>query len=250
MVKCGICGKEMKVITPGHIRLHGMTKEEFLLNFPQTKFSWNSNTKGAQIAWNKDLTKEIDPRIKSHTNYFSPEVMGAERYNLINEQRKLKISKNSNTEACKRGAIASSNKRKTLPNYGYTETGLKNLSKASSERMKGKHPWNYKLTKLTSESLRKMAEKKTLHHEKIDRKAYGWTLALRQLIRNRDNWHCTKCNISQKDLKYVLCVHHIDEDPKNNMESNLISLCRKCHCQIHAASLIKSRGLISCPPKS
>ena len=246
MVKCGICGKEMKTITPGHIRLHGITKEEFLLAFPQTKFAWNT-----------DLTKDTDSRIKGttqkghgigHKPTFNKEVLGEERYNLINEQRKLKISKNSNTEACRKGGIASSNKRKTLPNYGYTETGLKSMSKASSARMKGHKPWNDGLTKLTNESIRKMAEKKTLHHERIDRKAHGFTLELRQRIRTRDGWKCVKCGILQKDLKYVLCIHHIDEDPKHNDDdSNFISLCRKCHYQIHAASLIKSRGLSFVP---
>ena len=186
--------------------------------------------------------------LKGHPNYFSPEVMGEERYKLVNEKRNAKISKTSKERFTPETfRMLHEARKKKYPNY-FSETGLKSISKASSARMKGHKPWNDGLTKLTNESIRKMAEKKTLHHEKIDRKAHGFTLELRQRIRTRDGWKCVKCGILQKDLKYVLCIHHIDEDPKHNDDdSNFISLCRKCHYQIHAASLIKSRGLSFVP---
>lgn len=36
MVKCAVCGKEMKVINPKHVvRLHGMTMEEYRIQYPE-----------------------------------------------------------------------------------------------------------------------------------------------------------------------------------------------------------------------
>ncbi len=39
---------------------------------------------------------------------------------------------------------------------------------------------------------------------------------------------CFKCKIKEK-----LCVHHIDENQKNNDISNLMMLCKSCHSKIH-----------------
>jgi len=53
--------------------------------------------------------------------------------------------------------------------------------------------------------------------------------ALKEQIRKRDNYTCRECGFTQEQLKYKLPVHHIDYNKKNNLESNLISLCRGCH---------------------
>jgi len=54
---------------------------------------------------------------------------------------------------------------------------------------------------------------------------------LREQIRERDGYVCQnqECEITQEELGYVLSVHHIDYDKKNNEETNLISLCNSCH---------------------
>jgi len=52
---------------------------------------------------------------------------------------------------------------------------------------------------------------------------------LKMKIRKRDNYTCQKCNKTQKDLGYKLCVHHIDYNKKNCNPDNLISLCINCH---------------------
>jgi len=54
---------------------------------------------------------------------------------------------------------------------------------------------------------------------------------LKEQIRRRDNRKCQECNFSENELKYRLSVHHIDYNKKNNVSSNLISLCRSCHLQ-------------------
>ena len=53
--------------------------------------------------------------------------------------------------------------------------------------------------------------------------------ALKEQIRERDNYQCQECGYFQKDLEYKLPVHHIDYDKKNNDPLNLISLCISCH---------------------
>lgn len=56
---------------------------------------------------------------------------------------------------------------------------------------------------------------------------------LREQIRNRDNYICQECDITQEEciFKYgeVLSVHHIDYDKTNNELENLICLCHSCH---------------------
>ena len=52
---------------------------------------------------------------------------------------------------------------------------------------------------------------------------------LKDQIRKRDNFECQLCDIEQSKLNYKLIVHHIDYDKRNNLPSNLTSLCRQCH---------------------
>ena len=56
---------------------------------------------------------------------------------------------------------------------------------------------------------------------------------LKLKIRKRDKFQCRICHMKEEEhfLKYknVLNVHHIDYDKKNSVETNLITLCSKCH---------------------
>jgi len=54
---------------------------------------------------------------------------------------------------------------------------------------------------------------------------------LKKKIRERDNYTCQECGMTEKELGYKLHIHHIDYDKKNNNPDNLISLCRSCHLQ-------------------
>jgi hypothetical protein len=40
---------------------------------------------------------------------------------------------------------------------------------------------------------------------------------------------CCVCRIPRAPVE----IHHIDQDPSNNVESNLIAICRKCHDEAH-----------------
>jgi 5-methylcytosine-specific restriction endonuclease McrA len=90
---------------------------------------------------------------------------------------------------------------------------------------KGKH-W-----KLSKETRQKMSRKN--NHAYIDgrsKKPYGsgWTKVLKDKVKERDNYKCQNCGISDD-----LVVHHIDNDKHNNKINNLITLCRSCHTIRH-----------------
>lgn len=59
---------------------------------------------------------------------------------------------------------------------------------------------------------------------------------LKEERRKKDNYICQHCGITQKELKGYqkkLDVHHIDGDDTNNVEENMITLCRGCHTKLH-----------------
>lgn len=55
------------------------------------------------------------------------------------------------------------------------------------------------------------------------------TLKLNEKIRKRDNYTCQDCGKTQKEINQTLEVHHIDGDDENNVDENMITLCKSCH---------------------
>ena len=55
----------------------------------------------------------------------------------------------------------------------------------------------------------------------------------KKLIKQRDNYCCTLCNLMEADAKQLykrgLAIHHIDYDKLNSFPQNCISLCTRCH---------------------
>lgn len=47
-------------------------------------------------------------------------------------------------------------------------------------------------------------------------------------IKKRDNFSCRVCG-----KRFPLCVHHIDENRKNNKDDNLVTVCYTCHRKHH-----------------
>lgn len=60
-----------------------------------------------------------------------------------------------------------------------------------------------------------------------------WGVGLREQIRERDIHQCRYCGKTQRKNREKLTVHHIDYNKSNNVATNLISLCWKCHDKCH-----------------
>lgn len=64
-----------------------------------------------------------------------------------------------------------------------------------------------------------------------------WTKILRLAIRQRDNFTCQKCGMTEKEhlkkFRMVLSVNHIDFDKNNCDPKNLNTLCRGCNTSIN-----------------
>jgi len=62
----------------------------------------------------------------------------------------------------------------------------------------------------------------------------GWgSKILKNKIRERDNYTCQKCGITQEQCGEKLSIHHIDYIKENIDLNNLISLCRRCNAVVN-----------------
>lgn len=58
--------------------------------------------------------------------------------------------------------------------------------------------------------------------------------AITTRLKGKANWTCQKCHRHENKAKGIqIAVHHIDGNTSNNIESNLIVICRKCHLREH-----------------
>ena len=51
-------------------------------------------------------------------------------------------------------------------------------------------------------------------------------------VLERDNYACAICGSNDKPI-----VHHLDGNPKNNKENNLLTVCYKCHADLHGLTV-------------
>ena len=56
----------------------------------------------------------------------------------------------------------------------------------------------------------------------------GWYAELKALVFERDGYKCQRC-----DSTKTILVHHQNTNDGDNNLSNLVTLCRKCHQNIH-----------------
>ena len=61
----------------------------------------------------------------------------------------------------------------------------------------------------------------------------GVTQDLRAIVLERDGYKCQRCGYA------FLEIHHIDGNRWNNDPNNLVTLCRKCHFEIHAMEYLR-----------
>jgi len=93
-------------------------------------------------------------------------------------------------------------------------------------------PWNRGKDKFTDDRIEKIAgenhykfnpNKDVPYTEKFYNKQY------RYFLREQQDGKCFRC----KDDTNTLCLHHVDENKKNDSFENLIFVCRSCHSKIH-----------------
>jgi len=64
-----------------------------------------------------------------------------------------------------------------------------------------------------------------------------WRADLRKQVLERDRYSCQSCGYNPNSIvigkKMKLHIHHIDKNRKNNVLSNLITLCASCHSKLH-----------------
>ena len=56
----------------------------------------------------------------------------------------------------------------------------------------------------------------------------GWN-AISKRIKAKDGFHCKGCGIPTGHAQFYLTTHHIDGNPQNCADDNLITLCTRCH---------------------
>ena len=66
-----------------------------------------------------------------------------------------------------------------------------------------------------------------------------WNNELKKSILSRDGYKCSVCG-----RNHQLCVHHKDENKKNCMEHNLVTMCRSCHASLHVGNLDEIKDLL------
>ena len=136
---------------------------------------------------------------------YSKELLG-DRFKEIEAKRIQKILNHPNSHALRvKGAKASHEARKEKLNYGFSKEGLEKIA----ETMRAYHTKDRKSLKQYSPVY----------------------FVMRTFIKSKFNHTCTKCN--EKGNSFSIIVHHLDEDKYNNEESNLTTLCRKCHYKVH-----------------
>ena len=51
-------------------------------------------------------------------------------------------------------------------------------------------------------------------------------------IKDRAGWKCEGCGVIHGPCPRVLTTHHIDFNPQNSSDDNLIALCQRCHLKV------------------
>lgn len=63
----------------------------------------------------------------------------------------------------------------------------------------------------------------------------GFTKALKQSIKDRDGYQCRICYRNASETR--LTIHHVDLSKTNHDPDNLLTLCDRCHQQVHLGAL-------------
>lgn len=92
--------------------------------------------------------------------------------------------------------------------------------------------WNRGKDRVTDKRIEKRAGENHYRFNPNKEVVYNKTFydkEYRSILRGQQDDKCFKC----KRYNILLCLHHVDEDKKNDSFENLIFVCRSCHTTIH-----------------
>lgn len=207
-----------------------------------------SNALKGRIPWNKGLTKETSLILLEQGKKHSIKIKGKPSWNKgkrLSETHKMNLSishkgKRSNPDGEFKKGITPWNKG-TKGICKSWNKGLKTGLVPKTAFKKGNHysPETEFKTE-TTVGCKNVNWKNGISKEPYGR---GWTNALKESIRLRDNYKCQICGILQEECNVALTVHHKDAVKTNLDPNNLISLCRKCHTTLHHKMLKMAKGV-------
>lgn len=199
--------------------------------------------------WNAGLTKETDERVKriaekmfgrvfteEHKKKLSLSMLGKS----LTEEHKRKIGlanlgKNNSpkTEECKR--------KLSLAHKGmkYSEEAKQKMKKNSAKYWLGKKrpPFSEEWIKKMRLSRLKENNPNWRGGKMFEPYTSDFNATFKELIRQRDNLSCLKCNLFQDDslklYRRKLIVHHIDYIKENTFKENCCALCIKCNAEVN-----------------
>ncbi|MBA7658953.1 hypothetical protein ES703_66916 [subsurface metagenome] len=204
--------------------------------------------KRGRVPWNKGLTKETDPRVKKMAETKKGIPLSEEHRKKISEsesgERNHMYGKHVSEETKQKISEAMSGENNPMygrkgeqnPFYGkyHSEETKRKMSKSNL----GQDPWNKGLSKETDPRVQKLSKAVSGKNNSHWRGGKSFELygsefndALKEQIRERDNYQCQLCWVYQKESSRSLDVHHIDYNKKNNYKRNLVSLCVSCHAK-------------------
>uniref|UniRef100_A0A6M3XWP1 Putative homing endonuclease n=1 Tax=viral metagenome TaxID=1070528 RepID=A0A6M3XWP1_9ZZZZ len=74
---------------------------------------------------------------------------------------------------------------------------------------------------------------------------------IRDRIKFLRNYTCEGCGQVGSRVRNPLTVHHIDYNPRNNLDANLLLLCAKCHLRlqqgVYPSEIAKKLGQLPLP---
>jgi len=173
----------------------------------------------------------------------------------VSEETRNKISKSSMGKSGNKGTYKKGHKlsKEAIQKMSIAKIGMpawnKGLTKETDSRLDFERPTVFKNGHLVGVRFGRDKNCSGEDHFNwkggISKEPYGsgWANTLKESIRERDNYECQRCGISQEELGGNLSVHHIDDDKKNMNPDNLVCLCRSCHTTIHRSPDINVRTL-------
>ena len=229
MVRCQVCGKEFRAITPTHLRCHDVTMAQYRMLYPsadlRSKETAEKHLKSVRCFTQTDGFRQ-SCRERCLERLSDPEYAARWKKGMSDGVRRPET----------RSKIArASRKRWQNPEYYAMMVEKRREAWSRPERHEKRSKYMIKAwaAGVFDDADRSNVRRGESHH--------WWTggsslyplefnEGFKETIRERDGYRCAICWLFGCD------VHHIDQDKQNTQPLNCITLCRSCHTFIHQHS--------------